>query len=293
MTDALVIAIGVVAVLAAAAVFAIAFRRPKGEEADWRDELPEEMRKVDRGAVDVSVPAATATAVEGGTGEEAPPTAAVAVIEEPEETSPAEPDLVVADVVRYQEVSEDQQGVNRRMFLNRALGSVFFFWLAGMGAAYLSFMWPRVSGGFGADIDAGDADALLASVLNSDGTVTPLFLPEARSWIVPISEESLANSQFADNGTVAGGLVALFQTCVHLGCRVPWCSSSQGFECPCHGSAYSFVGEYSRGPAPRNLDRFVVNVNDRGRFVISTGSLVATARAQGLSVSYPQGPSCI
>ncbi len=32
------------------------------------------------------------------------------------------------------------------------------------------------------------------------------------------------------------GLVALYQKCPHLGCRVPNCSSSQWFECPCRGS---------------------------------------------------------
>ena len=52
------------------------------------------------------------------------------------------------------------------------------------------------------------------------------------------------------------GYVALYQKCVHLGCRVPWCESSQWFECPCHGSKYNRVGEKQGGPAPRGLDRF-------------------------------------
>jgi len=47
---------------------------------------------------------------------------------------------------------------------------------------------------------------------------------------------------------------------VHLGCRVPWCQSSQWFECPCHGSKYSRVGEKKGGPAPRGLDRFALSV---------------------------------
>ena len=52
--------------------------------------------------------------------------------------------------------------------------------------------------------------------------------------------------------------MALWQRCVHLGCRVPSACSSQGFECPCHGSKYNFHGEYEDGPAPRNMDRFAV-----------------------------------
>ena len=86
--------------------------------------------------------------------------------------------------------------------------------------------------------------------------------------------------------------MALFQRCVHLGCRVPWCATSVGFECPCHGSKYNAVGEYFDGPAPRNLDRFAVEVVG-GRFVIKTGTIMETPRAQALTVNYPQGPSCI
>ncbi|MEE8375427.1 MAG: hypothetical protein V3S26_03815, partial [Acidimicrobiia bacterium] len=67
---------------------------------------------------------------------------------------------------------------------------------------------------------------------------------------------------------------------------------SQGFECPCHGSKYNSVGEWFAGPAPRNLDRFVVEVQN-GRFIIKTGSIVLTPRAPSLTVKYPQGPSCI
>src|SRR5919206_518873 len=57
------------------------------------------------------------------------------------------------------------------------------------------------------------------------------------------------------------GIVALYQKCVHLGCRVPWCDTSQWFECPCHGSKYSRVGEKKGGPAPRGLDRFPIKVS--------------------------------
>ena len=95
-----------------------------------------------------------------------------------------------------------------------------------------------------------------------------------------------------DAGTVAEGLVAVYQRCVHLGCRVPWCNSSQGFECPCHGSKYNMVGEYFAGPAPRNLDRFNVSVVS-GRFIIDTGTIIESPRAPELSVKYPQGLSCI
>ena len=57
--------------------------------------------------------------------------------------------------------------------------------------------------------------------------------------------------------------ITLFQTCPHLGCRVPSCESSQWFECPCHGSRYNRVGEKRGGPAPRGMDRFPASVDGR------------------------------
>ena len=44
------------------------------------------------------------------------------------------------------------------------------------------------------------------------------------------------------------GLIASYQKCPHLGCRVPQCTSSQWFECGCHGSQYNRVGEKKGGP---------------------------------------------
>ena len=66
-----------------------------------------------------------------------------------------------------------------------------------------------------------------------------------------------------------------------------------GFECPCHASKYNFHGEYEDGPAPRNLDRFVVSVDDAGNLIIDTGQVIETARSATKTAEYPQGPSCI
>ena len=49
---------------------------------------------------------------------------------------------------------------------------------------------------------------------------------------------------------------------------------------------------YFGGPAPRNLDRFVVE-NQGGNLIIRTGTIIQTPRAPVLTVQYPQGPSCI
>jgi cytochrome b6-f complex iron-sulfur subunit len=69
------------------------------------------------------------------------------------------------------------------------------------------------------------------------------------------------------------GLVALYQKCVHLGCRVPWCKSSQWFECPCHGSKYNRVGEKRGGPAPRGLDRMPIEISG-SHVIVNTGDII-------------------
>ena len=188
-------------------------------------------------------------------------------------------------------LSEEEAGMTRRQFLGKALGITFGAFAGIQLISWLGFFYPTVSGGFGSKIDAGRVQDLKDQIFQSDGSVIPAFIPSARAYVLPFEESG--NTQFSDSGTVAEGLVAVYQRCVHLGCRVPWCNTSQGFECPCHGSKYNMVGEYYAGPAPRNLDRFIVNVDLSGKFIIDTGSIIESPRATAMSVKYPQGISCI
>lgn len=87
--------------------------------------------------------------------------------------------------------------------------------------------------------------------------------------------------------------MALYQRCVHLGCRVPWCVSSTRFECPCHKSRYNRWGEYQDGPAPRGLDRFALSVVD-GRVLVDTRAVVTgPPRSGGVLTEGPTGASCL
>ena len=272
-TQFLILALSAVAVAGVAGAFVIVFRRSaddtKSEEQSEESVLA--MAVVAGGADDV----AAASNMESAAGEAMPDPAVRAVA-----------------VVRLEELSPEEAGVSRRQFFVRALGLIFGSFLGLNALAYLAFLWPRLSGGFGSDIDVGAVADIRRDVVLADGSVLPKFVPEARAYIVPFAAGDVSRSQFGSLGVVAGELTALFQRCVHLGCRVPWCESSQGFECPCHGSKYNFLGEYQAGPAPRNLDRFgVEEVN--GRLIVKTGTILQTARAAAKTVKYPQGPSCI
>lgn len=306
----LIVALAGVAVAGVLGAFMIAYRRsgaapgqPRRPGRSWRSTVPRETRKADRSALPSPVVAAGPPAPDGGgpapaEADEAPPEAEAA--EEPDGEEGEEPAAVPAaaaamqtvDVMRVEELSPQEAGVNRRQFFTRALGITFGAFMGLNGVAYLGFLWPRLSGGFGSDIDVGAVADIQAEVIQSDGSILPKFVPEARAYIVPFAEADLSRSQFGGLPVAVGGLSALFQRCVHLGCRVPWCETSQGFECPCHGSKYNYAGEYEAGPAPRNLDRFEV-AEENGRMIVKTGTIFQTARAVAKTVPYPQGPSCI
>jgi cytochrome b6-f complex iron-sulfur subunit len=280
----LLVGVAVVALLAALGAFAIAWRRSTGATS-WRRAVSKETLEADRSEKVV-------VGSERRTQEESPDA------QRPTPDEEMQPDLVsepASVTVSHQqlvvEASPEEAGVSRRQFFNRALTATFGSFVAILGIELLAFMWPRLKGGFGASIDAGSVTDLIAATRTPDGGVVPAFIPEARAYVVPVDDSNLSD-QFEGKSVAAGGLMALYQRCVHLGCRVPWCATAQGFECPCHGSKYDYIGEYFGGPAPRNLDRFVVEVID-SRFVIHTGDILQTPRAPTRSVAYPQGPSCI
>jgi cytochrome b6-f complex iron-sulfur subunit len=199
-----------------------------------------------------------------------------------------------ADITAWEPVDEEEIGVTRRQFLNRGILIAMLGALGTFGASLLAFLWPSSSGGFGGSIGAGK----LADILQFMSTnLQPFYVPEARTYIQPYPKSALpAAKKVYDDFIYAGmeqGIVALYQKCVHLGCRVPWCQSAQWFECPCHGSKYNRVGEKRDGPAPRGLDRFQVLVSG-GNVTVNTGLLsVGPPIGTNTTGQVAEGPHCV
>ena len=199
-------------------------------------------------------------------------------------------------LIRFGEAPADPEtlGVNRRQFFNRSIAAAQGLVLGSFSLAIIGFLWPSLSGGFGGKVKAGDIKDILSAISEKK---EPFYVPEARAYINPYPEASVAAAKKVYSESILpemeAGIVVLYQKCVHLGCRVPWCKTSQWFECPCHGSKYNRVGEKKGGPAPRGLDRFPADVTG-GQVTINTGIVV-----QGPSIGTnttgqeAEGPNCV
>ena len=285
MGVALSIAIPII-VVAAVIVLVGAARRRESMAAEGR--LTRETRRKDRGRVDIGD---AADGSDAPTGREVERAAVVA-------RRSAGTELVEAadaSVEEWTPPAPEAIGVSRRQFLNRSTVAMMGLGLSGFGAACVAFLWPPFVTGFGADVNAGLVDEVKSKIRDEDGF---LYLPEGRAWVTEYPAAALQKAQATYSAPelvgMETGLIALFQKCPHLGCRVPSCLTSQWFECPCHGSRYNQVGEKRGGPAPRGMDRFAMTVNAKGEFIIRTGTVIqGPPIGVNTSGQEPEGPSCL
>jgi cytochrome b6-f complex iron-sulfur subunit len=280
---ALIIGIPVVIVLAAITIFASARRRSTDAQGRTTGRLGGETRASDSSAL----------AVTDDSTEEARARA--------EETKAAAAGGVPATrggtaVAEFTPAEYEEIQVSRRQFFNRGIITTMAISLGAFGAAAISFLYAKSSGGFGGKVDAGiglaDAQAYW------DANKAPYYVPDARTYLQPYPKQDVPKAKKVPEYALVipdmeQGIVALYQKCVHLGCRVPWCQTSQWFECPCHGSKYSRVGEKKGGPAPRGLDRFILTIAG-SKMSIDTG-LVVTGPPIGTDTTGQgaEGPPCV
>jgi cytochrome b6-f complex iron-sulfur subunit len=187
-------------------------------------------------------------------------------------------------------------GVSRRQFFNRATISLM---AAGIGtfsaASFVAFLWPTKTGGFGGKVPVGRYDDVISGIRSGDGF---FYAPEARAWITEYPEDAVpkAAGVYATSMMpgIERGLIASYQKCPHLGCRVPQCLSSQWFECGCHGSQYNRVGEKKGGPAPRGMDHFPLEFSAADEVTVDTGTIVqGPPIGTNTTGQEAEGPNCV
>ena len=182
--------------------------------------------------------------------------------------------------------------VSRRDFQRRALVSSVLLFSAEFGLGTVGFLWPNLRGGFGSKINAGSINDIKSFI---EGNKQPFYVGQGRFYIIEWNgTPGTGQANYPSLGVTTNGIMPLYQKCVHLGCRVPFCQQSQWFECPCHGSKYDgAAGEYQLGPAPRGLDRFTVEMQG-DQVVVDTSSVVlGPPRGTNTISQPPQGPFCV
>ena len=183
------------------------------------------------------------------------------------------------------------KSMSRRDFFRKSLLTSLLVFGAQFGGATLAFLWPNLRGGFGSQIVAGNVDDIKAAIQE---TGAPVYVGTGRFYVVPYDGTPTRDADYYAIGAVAEGLMALYQRCVHLGCRVPFCLTSKWFECPCHGSKYNEAGEYQLGPAPTGMERFPISVDGSGLVVVDTSERIpGPPRGTDTISEPPQGPYCV
>jgi cytochrome b6-f complex iron-sulfur subunit len=187
--------------------------------------------------------------------------------------------------------------ITRRGFMRRMLGvGVGILSLEFLGGT-LAFLWPNLSEGLGADINLGTAEDINAvfaqwaegmPYIYNQANLFFVNVPAAKAMVAAAAGGGVsadASLPVADPGTDVDeetpitdrSVAAFWRKCPHLGCQIPQvCEASQWFECLCHGSKYTVLGEKRDGPAPRGMDRFAVTVQD-GAYVVVTSEVISGA----------------
>lgn len=164
--------------------------------------------------------------------------------------------------------------MSRRRFMRRMLGvGVGLLSLEFLGGT-LNFLWTNVRGGLGGKITLGTAADFVSS--NPDWVRgLPYAYQPARIFMINVpAAKALVDATGQETPDPGAEVLALYRKCPHLGCQIPQlCDASKWFECLCHGSKYTILGEKRDGPAPRGMDSFGVELVD-GAYVVDTSSKI-------------------
>ena len=159
--------------------------------------------------------------------------------------------------------------MERRTFLKR-------MWQAGLGAVAAAGAWTTWD--ILRNFPEGSLGGVIKTVLDQEVTADEaLYVRTAQTYLTRIDDE----------------IVALWQRCPHLGCRVSWCESAGEFECACHGSSFNRAGEVQSGPSPRGMDRFKIEITGDGIVEVDTGNIAEGAPPGTQTLDEPaRGPGC-
>ena len=77
-----------------------------------------------------------------------------------------------------------------------------------------------------------------------------LDLIEGEGRVIEVDNENVAVCKLE-----GGEIHAVSAKCTHMGCIVSWNSAEKSWDCPCHGSRFSYDGTVIQGPANKDLEK--------------------------------------
>lgn len=183
---------------------------------------------------------------------------------------PASPGFRAVERARGREARK----LARRSFLRVSLFAGLTLAVGATAAGTIAFVNMRRPLGFGGTV------TVPRSAVPKPGD-EPSRVSQGKFWLVNLD----ANEGDVFDAGGAGGLIALYWRCTHLGCTVPWRADFDGsavnfpgivgwFRCPCHGSTYTRAGVRVYGPAPRSLDVMELTMKGDGSVQVNTGSII-------------------
>lgn len=89
------------------------------------------------------------------------------------------------------------------------------------------------------------------------------YLPKEKIELIDLAPEEGKVVEFAGKKMgvyrdVNGAIYAVNPVCPHMKCVVHWNSTEKSWDCPCHGSRFSFTGELLTGPAKHDLEVYML-----------------------------------
>jgi cytochrome b6-f complex iron-sulfur subunit len=146
--------------------------------------------------------------------------------------------------------SDAGNGIGRRNFLNGIAGAALSMAVVGAAAISVEYLSPNV--------------------LFEPPTTFRIGHPED----YPIDSVTLLPEQQVYVVRTSDGFSALSAICPHLGCITQWNPDIGVIACPCHGSRFAKDGTIVRGPTPRPLDHFAMQLMPDGNLRIDKLEIV-------------------
>jgi cytochrome b6-f complex iron-sulfur subunit len=157
----------------------------------------------------------------------------------------------------------DATRLRRRQLLRIGFAGAVALGVTELVAAIAPYMRVTRVTGLGAPVAVGSASDIMAEFAKTNDR--PILFREGRFFLLH----------------APGGIIAAYRKCTHLGCTVPFNSSKDLFECPCHGSRYDkHTAVVLKSPAPKPLQLFHISQSPTGVLIVDTNPLNVIDRGQ-------------